>query len=227
MNYKGTLRDVFTLAHEAGHSMHSFLSHRTQPFHYADYEIFVAEVASTFNEDLLSQELLRRSAGNKEEQAAILNQKLEDIRGTLFRQTLFAEFELFLHTQVEKGLPITPAILKEKYLELNKFYYGDDFALSDEIAIEWARIPHFYYGYYVYQYATGISAAHALAKKVVAGSQQDRDAYLEFLSSGSKLFPIQLLQKAGVDMTSPAPVEATIARFSEILDTFESLTSPS
>lgn len=225
MNYKGTLRDVFTLAHEAGHSMHSFSSHRTQPFHYADYEIFVAEVASTFNEELLTQELLRRSAGNKEEQASILNQKLEDIRGTLFRQTLFAEFELFLHTQAENGLPITPAILKEKYLELNKFYYGDDFCPGDEIAIEWARIPHFYYDFYVYQYATGISAAHALAKKVVEGSTAERDAYLEFLSSGRKLFPIQLLQRAGVDMTSPAPIEATIARFSEILDTFEALST--
>lgn len=225
MNYKGTLRDVFTLAHEAGHSMHSFLSHKTQPFHYADYEIFVAEVASTFNEELLMLELLRRSAGNKEEQAVILNQKLEDLRATLFRQTLFAEFELFLHSQVEKGLPITPAILKEKYLELNKFYYGEELCLNDEIAIEWARIPHFYYNFYVYQYATGISAAHALVKKVTEGSLADRDAYLEFLKSGSKHFPIQLLQKAGVDMTTPAPIKATIAHFEEILHAFEALST--
>lgn len=225
MNYKGTLRDVFTLAHEAGHSMHSLLSHRTQPFHLADYEIFVAEVASTFNEELLTQELLKRSANNKEEQAYILNQKLDDIRGTLFRQTLFAEFELFIHSQVEKGLPVTPAILKEKYLELNRFYYGEDLSLDDELAIEWARIPHFYYNFYVYQYATGISAAHALAKRVLEGPKENQEAYLEFLKSGCKLFPIDLLQKAGVDMRSPASVEATIQRFAEILDTFERLST--
>jgi len=222
MNFKGTLRDVFTLAHEAGHSMHSYFSRSTQPFHYADYPIFVAEVASTFNEELLMHHLLQKSK-NKQEQAFLINEKLEDIRATLFRQTMFAEFELFLHESAEQRKPLTPAILKAKYLELNRFYFGKDTVIDPEIATEWARIPHFYYGYYVYQYATGISAAVALAQHVLKGSAKDKAAYLKFLQSGSSDFPIDLLKKAGVDMRSTKPVEEAIAKFSMLTDQLEKL----
>ncbi|MCE5293945.1 MAG: oligoendopeptidase F, partial [Chlamydiales bacterium] len=150
MNYKGILRDVFTLAHEAGHSMHSLLSRKNQPYHYSDYAIFVAEVASTFNEELLMQTLVEKAKSN-EEKAFLLNEKLEDIRGTLFRQVSFAEFELFIHECAEKRIPLTPHLLKEKYLEITRFYYGPDLVIDPEVAVEWARIPHFYYNFYVYQ----------------------------------------------------------------------------
>ncbi|MDB6081962.1 MAG: yjbG, partial [Chlamydiia bacterium] len=149
MNYKGILRDVFTLAHEAGHSMHSLLSRTYQPYQYSDYVIFVAEVASTFNEELLMQ-LMLKNASSKQEKAFLLNEKLEDMRATLFRQAMFAEFELFMHETVEKRIPITPALLKAEYLRLNAFYFGKDVVVDPEIAIEWARIPHFYYNFYVY-----------------------------------------------------------------------------
>ena len=190
MNFKGLLRDVFTLAHEAGHSMHSDCS-RQQPFHYSDYEIFVAEVASTFNEELLCEELLRQGASSPAAQASIINEKLEDFRGTLFRQTMFAEFELFLHERVECGEPITPKILTEKYSELNSFYYGDDFNISLLSGIEWARIPHFYYDFYVYQYATGISAACALSKRVTEGGEnRSKTTTSPFCDQGRVVSPL-------------------------------------
>jgi len=179
LNYKQQLRDVFTLAHEAGHSMHSHMS-KKQPYHYSHYPIFVAEVASTFNEEFLSRELLRRAQGDVAAQASLLNERLEDLRATLFRQTLFAEFELFIHERIEKDEPLTPKILNEKYLELYKLYYGDDLSLTPEFASEWARIPHFYYCFYVYQYATGISAAQALADRVYNGGEKEREEYLTF-----------------------------------------------
>jgi oligoendopeptidase F len=222
MNFKGLLRDVFTLAHEAGHSMHSDYS-RSQPFHYSDYAIFVAEVASTFNEELLAQELLARSAGSPAIQASIVNEKLEDFRGTLFRQTMFAEFELFVHERVERGDPITPKILSEKFTELNRFYYGEELDLPPISAIEWARIPHFYYNFYVYQYATGISAACALVKRVTEGGNQEQNEYLTFLQSGSSRFPLDLLAAAGVDMTSGEAVVHAIHRVSELLEAFAKL----
>lgn len=222
MNFKGLLRDVFTLAHEAGHSMHSDYSHR-QPFHTSDYAIFVAEVASTLNEELLSQELIDQSADSPKAQASIINEKLEDFRGTLFRQTLFAEFELFVHERVERGEPITPKILSEKFIELNRFYYGDDLHLPPTLGIEWARIPHFYYNFYVYQYATGISAACALAHRMERGGPKEQHEYLTFLQSGSSRFPIDLLADAGVDMLSSQPVAQAIHRFDELLDQFEHL----
>lgn len=222
MNFKDKLRDVFTLAHEAGHSMHSLLSHQSQPYQYGDYPIFLAEVASTFNEDLLNR-LLLKQAQKKEEKIFLINQQIEDIRATLFRQTMFAEFELKIHELAEANTPLTPTLLKKEYMELNKRYFGDITHVDDEIAIEWARIPHFYYNFYVYQYATGISAALALSERVNAGSMEEREAYLSFLKRGCSRYPIELLKIAGVDMTTPAPVEAAIHKFGALVDQLEDL----
>lgn len=222
MNFKDKLRDVFTLAHEAGHSMHSLLSHQNQPYQYGDYPIFLAEVASTFNEDLLNR-LLLKQANKKEEKIFLINQQIEDIRATLFRQTMFAEFELRIHELAEANTPLTPTLLKNEYMELNKRYFGDVTHVDDEIAIEWARIPHFYYNFYVYQYATGISAALALSERVNAGSMEEREAYLSFLKGGCSRYPIELLKVAGVDMTTPAPVEAAIKKFGNLVDQLEDL----
>lgn len=221
MNYKGLLRDVFTLAHEAGHSMHSYLSHKHQPYHYSDYPIFLAEVASTFNEDLLMRHLIK-NAKTKEEKIFLLNQQIEDIRATLFRQTMFAEFELFIHEMAEKNIPLTPKLLKEQSSRLNAIYFGP-VVIDPQIEIEWARIPHFYYNFYVYQYATGISAALALSEKVVNGGKKERDAYLSFLKAGSSKYPIEILKDAGVDMRSPVPVEAAIKKFRGLVDELASL----
>lgn len=222
MNFRGILRDTFTLAHEAGHSMHSYLSKTSQPYHYSHYPIFVAEVASTFNEELLMNLLLNRFT-KKEEKLFLVNEKMEDIRATLFRQTMFAEFELKIHELVESDAPLTPSLLKEIYYQLNAEYFGPDAFIDDEIRIEWARIPHFYYNFYVYQYATGISAALSLAEKVLAGDPGARDNYLAFLSSGCSLFPIDLLKLAGVDMTTPEPVQAALRKFDSLLTDLESL----
>jgi len=224
MNYKGILRDVFTLAHEAGHSMHSLYSRKHQPYHYSDYAIFVAEVASTFNEELLTQTLVKRAKSDKEK-IFLINEKIEDIRATLFRQVLFAEFELFIHEMAEKRVPLTPKLLSDEFLRLNKFYYGNDLVYDDELAIEWARIPHFYYNFYVYQYATGISAALFLCDRISKGSDADRNAYLEFLRSGSSDYPLNILKKAGVDMQSPAPVHTAIDTFSSLVTELETLLS--
>ncbi len=223
MNYKNILRDVFTLAHEAGHSMHSYLTIKNQPYIYGSYPIFLAEVASTFNEELLLQHLLKKSQ-KKEEKIFLINQKIEDIRGTLFRQTMFAEFELLIHEMAEKDIPITPTSLKEAYFKLNQKYFGNRVVTDEEIAIEWARIPHFYYNFYVYQYATGISAALALADKVLHGGEKEREAYLNFLRSGCSKYPIQILKDAGVDMTTEAPVKAAILRFRELTKSLRELT---
>ncbi len=222
MNYKGIIRDVFTLAHEVGHSMHSLLSHKNQPYQYGDYPIFLAEVASTFNEDLLIRYLLEKTT-NVQEKIFLINQKIEDIRATLFRQTMFAEFELLIHSSVEKNIPLTPAYLNEEYTKLNKKYFGPEMTIDNAIAIEWARIPHFYYNFYVYQYATGISAALALSERVNNGGPKERDDYLSFLKGGSSKYPIELLQIAGVDMRSPKPVEAAIKKFGDLVNQLESL----
>lgn len=216
MNYKGLLRDVFTLAHEAGHSMHSYMSHKYQPYHYSDYPIFLAEVASTFNEDLLMRYLIK-NAKSTEEKIFLLNQQIEDIRATLFRQTMFAEFELFIHEMAEKNVPITPKLLKEQSSRLNAIYFGPA-VIDPLIEIEWARIPHFYYNFYVYQYATGISAALALSNRVVNGGKKERDDYLSFLKAGSSKYPIEILKDAGVDMRSAVPVESAIKKFRGLVD---------
>ncbi|MDR3624550.1 MAG: oligoendopeptidase F [Chlamydiales bacterium] len=224
MNYKGLVRDVFTLTHECGHSMHSYFSRATQSYHYSNYSIFVAEVASTFNEELLSRYFLERVA-SKEEKIFFINSKIEDIRATLFRQTLFAEFELMIHTLVEENIPLTPALLKKEYRKLNEFYFGESVCIDDAIDIEWARIPHFYYDFYVYQYATGISAALALVDKVLKGSDQDLNNYLTFLKSGSSKYPIDTLKLAGVDMRSTTPVKAAIERFKTLVNELKLLTT--
>jgi oligoendopeptidase F len=222
MNYRGILRDVFTLAHEAGHSMHSYWSNRGQSYPYSRYPIFVAEVASTFNEELLMHLLLKKTE-KKEERLFLINEKIEDIRATLFRQTMFAEFELTIHEMVEKNIPLTPALLKDRYYQLNKDYFGPEAFVDPEIAIEWARIPHFYYNFYVYQYATGISAALSLAKQVLEEGQPAQKRYLSFLKGGGSQFPIDLLKLAGVDLSTPAPVESALQKFDSLVTELEQL----
>lgn len=222
MNYKDQLRDVFTLAHEAGHSMHSLMTHTHQPYQYGDYPIFLAEVASTFNEELLNRLLISR-AKTKEEKIFLINQKIEDIRTTFFRQTMFAEFELWLHESAEKNIPLTPKLLKEQYKELNQRYFGSNVVIDLEAEIEWARIPHFYYNFYVFQYATGISAAFALVEKVSNGGKKEQEDYLNFLKSGSSRYPIDTLRLAGVDMTTAQPVQATINLFKKLVGELEQL----
>ncbi len=215
MNYHGTLNDVLTLAHEAGHSMHSLLSRNGQPYIYSQYSLFVAEVASTFNEQLLLKHLTDKIK-SKKEKAFLINYQIEGIRGTIFRQTLFAEFEWQLHKWAEEGVPLTPGLLKSKYLELNRDYYGPELVLDPELEVEWARIPHFYYNFYVYQYATGLSAALALFKQTMR-DEKVRDRYLEFLSSGGSRYPIDLLKTAGVDMKKPDVVNAALDHFETLL----------
>ncbi len=217
MNYQGIFSDVLTLAHECGHSMHSLLSRQRQLYQYAQYPIFLAEVASTFNEELLIEYLLTQLK-DPMQKAFIINQEIEDIRSTFFRQTMFAEFELQLHTWGEERIPLTPSLLKTAYIKLNREYFGENVVVDEELAWEWARIPHFYYNFYVYQYATGISAASALVRCLHEQGESARKAYLEFLSSGCVKGPLELLQLAGVDMHEPRAVEATIARFVDLVD---------
>lgn len=224
MNYKNIARDLFTLSHEAGHSMHSYFSRKYQPYPYSHYSIFVAEVASTFNEELLMQNMLKHASTNQEK-IFLINQKIEDIRGTLFRQTQFAEFELLLHTFAEKNIPLTPDLLKNEYLRLNQIYYGPDLEQPELIASEWSRIPHFYYNFYVYQYATGISAALALANKVLKGGAKEQEDYLKFLKSGESVYPIDALKIAGIDMGSVEPIKQAISRFRSLVDQLEGLLS--
>ncbi len=216
MNYQGTLNDALTLTHESGHSMHSLLSRKNQPYHYSRYSIFVAEVASTFNEELLLRHL-RTKTTSKEQRAFLINQKLDDMRSTLLRQTMFAEFELKIHEWAEQGIPMTPALLKAEYRKLNQEYFGPDVHIDEEADIEWSHIPHFYYNFYVYQYATGISAAHALVERVVNGGDKERQDYLTFLSSGSCRYPIDVLKLAGVDMRTPEPVESAMRHFDALV----------
>ncbi len=218
INYFGEFNSITTLAHEAGHSMHSYNAWKSQPYHDADYPIFVAEVASTFNEELLLRHF-RAGAKDPQKKAYLINQGLEGIRNTFFRQVMFAEFELKIHTFVEQGTPLTPTLLKSEYRKLVSDYFGPAVTLDDEMDIEWARIPHFYYNFYVYQYATGIAAAHALVEVV---SKEGPENYLKFLSSGGSRFPLDLLQIAGVDMRAPAASEAIIAHFGELTEELKS-----
>ncbi|WP_003544314.1 oligoendopeptidase F [Desulfotomaculum nigrificans] len=215
LNFNHTINDVFTLAHEAGHAMHTFYSHKNQPYRNASYTIFVAEVASTLNENLLIKYLLEQTNDNKEK-LFLLNYNLEQFRTTVFRQTMFAEFEKIVHEQVEQGVSLTPDLLCEIYYDLNKFYY-QGVTMDDEIALEWARIPHFYNAFYVYKYATGFSAAVALANGILTGGQEALARYLEFLASGGKDYPIELLRQAGVDMATPKPIEDCLKSFAENL----------
>ncbi len=222
LNFQNKRDSMYTLAHELGHSMHSFYTRSNQPYQYGDYTIFVAEVASTLNEGLLTEYLLKNTT-NKEVRLAILNHSLEDIRGTLFRQTMFAEFEQQIHHLAEQGESLTADSLSELYSALNKKYYGEETIIDELIGIEWARIPHFYYNFYVYQYATGISAASALVQQILHEGQPAVERYLKFLSSGSSDYSINLLKKAGVDMTSPEPVRQAFQLFESHLSQMEEL----
>ncbi|MCF4151454.1 oligoendopeptidase F [Dethiosulfovibrio sp. F2B] len=215
LNYNGTLRDVFTLAHEMGHSLHSWHSHKFQPPVYGDYTIFVAEVASTTNEVLLMEHMLEN---RPKDRPFLLNYYLEQVRTTVFRQTMFAEFELKVHGMAEEGIPLTPEILSSIWGDLNRDYYGPDIVVDKEIEVEWARIPHFYSPFYVYQYATGYSAATALAEGILIGGESARDRYIDFLKGGSSRSSIDLLRGAGVDMTSPEPVRSALRLFGEKIE---------
>ena len=222
LNHKDNLDSMFTLAHEMGHALHSYHSTENQPVAYADYVIFVAEVASTCNEILLMRYLLDRTS-DKKERAYLLNHFLEEFKGTLFRQTMFAEFELWMGRTAESGVSLTADALCGKYLELNKAYFGPEMISDDEIALEWARIPHFFYNYYVFQYATGFSAAVAIANRILSEGAAAVEDYKRFLSGGSSTDPISLLKIAGVDMSSPVPVESALAFFGELVDEFSEL----
>ena len=220
LNYNSTLDDVFTLAHELGHSMHSFYSHRAQQYHYAGYRIFVAEVASTTNEILLSEYLLRQ-AETKEQRAYLYGHLLDEIRGTIYRQTMFAEFELALHRKAEAGVPLSADELTADYYALNKLYYGDAVEADPLIGLEWARIPHFYYDFYVYKYATGMSAALVLAGNLLSGDPAKREAYLDFLRAGDSKDVLDIMKDAGVDLSTPAPVAAALDYFGETVKKLE------
>ena len=222
MNYSDTLNDVFTLIHEMGHSMHSYYTRKTQPYTYGDHSIFTAEVASTVNESLLIKYLLE-SEEDIEIRKYLINFYLEQFRATLFRQTMFAEFEHKCHEYVENNGSLTPSWLNEEYEKLNKKYYGSSIEKDDYIKYEWARIPHFYRAYYVYQYATGFSAATSLSKRILEGGDKEREDYLKFLSLGSSQYPVDLLKVAGVDMTSTKPVSEAMQTFNTLLDELERL----
>ena len=223
LNYTGTLDSQFTLAHEMGHALHSYLSHKTQNPIDANYVIFVAEVASTCNEALLMEYLLGKTT-DKKERAYLINHFLDQFKGTLYRQTMFAEFELNIGRMVSEGKTLTADLLCAEYRRLNEMYFGPDMIVDDEIAMEWARIPHFYYNYYVFQYATGYSAAIALSRKILAEGESAVKDYIGFLSGGCSKTPIDLLKGAGVDMTGPEPVNEALALFGELLDEMEELT---
>ncbi len=222
LNWSSKLRDVFTLAHEAGHAMHSFYTSSNQPYVYSNYTIFVAEVASTVNEILLTEKL-RSETDDPKLDMYLVNHALEDLRGTLFRQTMFAEFERWTHEQVEAGAALTADALSEQYGDLARRYYGPDVEVDEYVAIEWARIPHFYRAFYVYQYATGISAAAALAKQILEEGEPARQRYRTFLAGGSSKDSLDLLRDAGVDMTSREPVSQALELFGTWLDELERL----
>lgn len=222
LNHKDTLNCMFTLAHEMGHAIHSYLSNKTQPTAYSEYVIFVAEVASTCNEALLMQYLLKNT-DSKKEKAYLINYFLEQFRTTLYRQTMFAEFELKINELCAAGETLTADTLCELYGELNKLYFGDGIVLDDEIKLEWARIPHFYYNYYVYQYATGYSAAIALSQRILSGGEQAVKDYLGFLSGGCSADPITLLRGAGVDMATAEPINNALKLFGELIDQMNEL----
>src|SRR6266567_4640339 len=223
MNYKeDVFADVYTLAHEAGHSMHSWFAQNSQRFQDYEYPIFLAEVASTFNEELLTHYLLKTTSDPKM-RAYIINRQIDDLRGTLFRQTMFAEFEKNIHAVEESGDALTLASFKSEYHKLLETYFAENFVLDPELDLECLRIPHFYHAFYVYKYATGISAAVALSERVLLGKPGSVESYLNFLRSGGSNFPLETLKAAGVDMTTPAPIESTLRLFERRLDELEAL----
>ncbi|MDX9975859.1 MAG: oligoendopeptidase F [FCB group bacterium] len=223
MNYKEDILDhVFTLAHEAGHSMHTYFSARNQPFQYYDYTIFVAEVASTFNEQLLNKYLVDRVKDDKM-RAFLLSREIDEIRGTLVRQTMFAEYEKITHALAEAGEPLTVEVLKAEYRKLLDLYFGPKFVIDNVLELEGLRIPHFYHAFYVYKYATGISAAIALSRRVLNGGDRERNDYLNFLKGGGSKYPLDLLRDAGVDMEKPEPVATAMAHLKDLVNQLEEL----
>lgn len=222
LNYNGSLDNVFTLAHEMGHAIHSYYSDKVQPYVYAGYKIFVAEVASTCNEALLINHMLANT-DDKMQKAYLVNHFLDKFKGTLYRQTMFAEFEMITHKMVEEGQSLTAETLCKIYHDLNVSYYGNDIVVDSEIDMEWARIPHFYTAFYVYQYATGYSAAIALSRRILQEGKPAIDDYIRFLSGGSSNYPIELLKGAGVDMNTKEPVNQALQLFEELLDQLEKL----
>jgi len=223
LNFDADVLDhVFTLAHEAGHSMHTYYSARNQPYQYYNYSLFVAEVASTCNEMLLAEHMLK-NAKDKRERAYLINRMIDDIRGTVIRQTMFAEFEKTMHALVEKGEPLTVDTLRTEYRKLLERYLGPDMVIDPQLSLECLRIPHFYRGFYVYKYATGMSAAIALTDRVLKGGEKERQAYLTFLKGGCSKFPLDLLRDAGVDMQKPEPVDTALQRFEELVGELEKL----
>jgi oligoendopeptidase F len=224
MNWQDNINNLFTLAHEFGHSVHSYYTRKTQPYVYGNYSIFVAEVASTCNEALLNDYLLK-TIDDEKKRLYLLNHYLEGFRGTVFRQTMFAEFEHTVHLKAQEGEALTADLLTSIYYDLNKKYFGDDIVIDEEIGLEWARIPHFYYNYYVYQYATGFSAATALSKQILEEGEPAVKRYIEFLKAGSSDYPIEVLKKAGVDMTTAKPIEEACEVFAQKLEEMEQLLS--
>jgi len=216
------LDHVFTLAHEAGHSMHSYYSAKHQPFQYYNYTIFVAEVASTFNEQLLSRKMMSQAKSDKQ-RAYLVNREIDAIRGTILRQTMFAEFERITHALAEAGEPLTVDRFKSEYRSLLSLYFGPNFVLDDELSLECFRIPHFYRAFYVYKYATGLSAAIALAERVTSGGSAELGDYLGFLKGGCSKYPLDLLRGAGVDMQQPAAVDTALAYFSKLVEELDTL----
>ena len=227
MNWQDKLDSTFTLAHEFGHSIHSYLTRQTQPYMYANYTIFVAEVASTLSENLLSHQLVERAKKDNDRalQMSLLNQYAERFRSTLYRQTMFAEFELAIHQEIENGASLTADKMSEMYLQLNEDFYGAEVTVHPDIAIEWARIPHFYYDFYVYQYSTGISAATALSRQVLDEGEPAVERYLNFLRGGSSQNSIDLLRGAGVDMASPEPIHQALDVFEDVVAQMEALSN--
>jgi oligoendopeptidase F len=225
LNYNGKYSDMSTLAHELGHTMHSYYSNRTQPFPLASYPIFVAEVASTFNEALLNDYMLNETK-DEETRMSLLGNYLEGIKGTVFRQTQFAEFELRMHEMAEKGQALTGDTLSNLYREIVEKYYGHHqgvLIVDDYVAHEWAFIPHFFNPFYVFQYATSFTASSALSEKVLSGDAQTTERYLKFLSSGKSKYPIDLLKDAGVDMTTDEPLELTLRKMNRVMEDMEQL----
>lgn len=223
MNFKPkVLNDVFTLTHEAGHSMHSYYSIQNQPYEYYNYTIFVAEVASTFNEQLLTRHMLENAEDDRLK-AYLINNEIDGIRGTIIRQTMFAEFEKITHAMAEAGEPLTVESLKTNYGKLLSDYFGPEFVIDDELPLECMRIPHFYRAFYVYKYATGLSAAIALSQRVLNGGKNELQDYLSFLKGGCSKYPLDLLRDAGVDLESPEPVDTALKRFGELVEELDTL----
>lgn len=222
LNYQGMVNDVFTIAHEMGHALHSFYTNKTQPYIYSEYKIFVAEVASTVNESLLMKYMLKNTV-SKNEKAYLLNHYLEEFRGTVFRQVMFAEFEKIIHSKVEQGESLTSQELCNIYFDLNVKYYGKEVVIDEDIRMEWARIPHFYNSFYVYKYATGFSAATSLSEQILTEGKPAVDRYIKFLSSGGSDYPLELLKKAGVNLSTSTSIQDALNVFGELLNELEAL----